>query len=73
MDEFEVWVCVNEEGEYAVGKDAEDATNGVLENHGATALRTICLKAMIARPEVTTIEVTVPDEAGETVQVAEAA
>ena len=67
MDEFE------EEGEYAVGKDAEDATNGVLENYGATALRTVCLKAMIALPVVTEVAVTVPDEAGETVQVPEAA
>jgi hypothetical protein len=69
MENVEIWICMNEEGEYEIGTSSEDAATNLLENHGAFAMRTVCMNVMMAKPELQEIEVTVPDEAGDTVTV----
>jgi hypothetical protein len=71
--EIEVWVAMNENGDYETGNDAEDPATRLQENHGAFAIRTVCLKGAMAAPKLEEIEVNIPDTAGETVAVAEAA
>lgn len=66
MANLEVWLVVDEAGDYAVGEDeslAEDAFN---ENIGsAGARRKVKLNVKIALPEAIAVDVSVPAEAGE--------
>jgi hypothetical protein len=56
-------------GEYEIGKTAEDAATNLLDNHGAFAMRTVCLNLTMAAPEVQSIDGAIPDDAGTTVSI----
>ncbi len=65
--EIELFVCMNEDGDFAVGTDSGDTATDLADNCGGVCMRTVKLKVKIAPPQITEAEVTVPDEAGETV------
>jgi hypothetical protein len=72
--ECPIFLAMNEDGDWAVNEDAQEAANSVAENNGGAAIRTIRLIVKMAPPAITEHEVDVPDEAGETKEVeAEAA
>jgi hypothetical protein len=73
MENIEIFISMNEEGEVGIGTSAEDAATNLLDNHGAFAMRTVCLNVAMAKPEMQNVDVTVPDEAGSTVVVEKAA
>jgi hypothetical protein len=67
---FNIWLAVNEDGESAVSMDgASDAREALVDESGGAAIRTVKLAVTMALPEVTEVDVEVPDEAGETQQV----
>jgi hypothetical protein len=73
--EIEILLAMNEEGGVAVGLDEDDAGERIAElasDNGTLAVRVVKLKVKMSAPQITEAEVTVPDEAGETVS-AEAA
>lgn len=65
----EVFVSINEDGDYYVGTDASEASEGLTENVGGEMCRTVKLTLSITPPAITEVAVDVPDEAGSTVQV----
>jgi hypothetical protein len=70
MENFEIWLSVNEDGNAAVSLDgADEAPEALIENSGGGAVRTVKLAVMMTRPEIAEVDVTVPDEAGEAQQV----
>jgi hypothetical protein len=69
----EIFISMNEEGEIGIGTSSEDAATNLMDNHGAYAMRTVCLNVMMAKPELQNVDVTVPDETGERVKVEKAA
>jgi hypothetical protein len=74
--EIEIWIAMNERGLATAGVDGDecedDVSNRLTEYYGGTCVRIVKLKVKMAAPAITQAEVTVPDEAGETV-IAEAA
>lgn len=65
----EFYIAINEDGEYSVDVDMDDAATKLVEDAGGNMVRVIKLTAMIAAPQVIEAEVDVPDEAGETTEV----
>ena len=68
-DPIEVWIAMNESGEYEVGPDEDVAIERFDESIGGSMRRLVRLKVVMAPPDVTEVNVTVPDEAGQTVKV----
>jgi hypothetical protein len=67
-------LAMNEDGDWSVHEDAQQAFDSVAENGGGACIRTVRLVVTMAPPEIAEVPVDVPDEAGETKQVeAEAA
>jgi hypothetical protein len=62
----EIYVALNEEGEYAVDTDEEGASTRLMENSGRFRCRIIKINAKIAPPVLIEADVDVPDEAGKT-------
>jgi hypothetical protein len=69
MQTCEIFICMNENGEFIVTTDGDEALNELMENFGATISRTVKLTVQMAAPVITEATVTVPDEVGETVSV----
>jgi hypothetical protein len=67
LHDLEIFVCLNEEGDYVVATDADDALANCQESMGGQAFRTVKLMVTMAAPEIAAVAVRVPDEAGETV------
>ena len=74
--EIEILLAIDEEGNVAVGlgKDGDfgERIAELASDHDTLAVRVVKLKVKMSAPQITEAEVTVPDEAGETVS-AEAA
>lgn len=68
-DPIEVWIAMNESGEYEVAADEDDAIERLDQKHGFQLRRLVRLKVVMSPPEVTELDVVVPDEAGQTVKV----
>jgi hypothetical protein len=67
IHDLEVFVCINEDGDYVVDLDADEVLTACIENHGGMAFRTVKLMVTMAAPEIAAVAVRVPDEAGKTV------
>jgi hypothetical protein len=68
---FAIWLAVNEDGDAAVSMDgASDARESLVDDYGGAAIRTIKLQLTMALPEITAVDLDVPDEAGEVEAVA---
>jgi hypothetical protein len=68
-DVIEVWIAMNESGEYEVGSDEDVAVERFDESIGGQMRRLVRLKVVMAPPEVTEVDVTVPKEVGQIVKV----
>jgi hypothetical protein len=64
---IEVWIAMNEDGDYVVAKDKDDAVDLFNEECGGIC-RMIRLRVTMAPPEVAEIDLDVPNEAGVTVK-----
>ncbi len=62
--QIEIWVVMNEDGEYVAATDQELAREEFDENFCGSARRVVKLNVWIAPPEVIEAEVTVADDAG---------
>jgi len=68
--EIEILLACDEEGNVAVGLAEDDFGERIAElgsDHATLAVRVVKLKVKMSAPQITEAEVTVPDEAGETV------
>ena len=66
---IEIFVAMNEDGDYETGIDDSDARDRLEENWGGASVRIVKLKVTMSPPQV--IEgptVTVPDDAGKTIE-----
>ena len=77
MHELELWLVVDADGDYAVGKDAEEACQSYRENVTNDlpdgAMRQVCVKLMVPLPKPMVVRGEVPVEhEGGTVAVVEA-
>lgn len=64
----EVWVAVNEDGDFVVVQDESEALPTLQENVGGYAARVVKITAMIEPPVVAETTIDVPDELGKTVE-----
>jgi hypothetical protein len=67
---IEVWIAMNEDGDYVVGTDENEASERFDEQIGGFARRVAKLNVKMAPPVIEEIEVDIPDTAGETIEVA---
>ena len=62
MHEIEVWVLINEAGEYEVACNQDDVESLFAGNIGGCgAQRLVCLKLKVPAPKTTVLTGTVPD------------
>jgi len=66
--EITLFVAMNEDGEWEADADASEATNRVAENSGGTMVRVVQVTLTLSPPVMSEVEGTVPDQAGETVE-----
>jgi hypothetical protein len=69
MAEIEIWIAMNETGDYEVGRDEDAAIERWDENCGGIARRLVQLRVTMSAPDVPSVDVSVPDDAGQTVVV----
>jgi hypothetical protein len=67
MPEIEVWIAMNETGDYEVGSDEDSAIERWDENCGGISRRLVRLYVTISPPDVPSVDVNVPDDAVHTV------
>jgi hypothetical protein len=65
----EVWLAMNEDGFFEVGRSEEDAAERMMETEGGRRCRTVMLEVRMLPPQVVTVTVEVPDESGHEVDV----
>lgn len=64
---LEVFLAVDPDGDWRAGDDAANAVDTYNEAYAAAHLRVVKLNVTLTLPEPTEVDVTVPDEAGQTV------
>jgi len=64
MTSIEVWIAMNEDGDYEVAKDEDDVVDLWNENVGGLSRRLVRLRVTMSAPAVTEADVNVPEEAG---------
>jgi len=69
MTSIEVWIAMNEDGDYEVAKDEDDVVDLWNENVGGLSRRLVKLKVTMSAPVITDADVNVPEEAGHAVNV----
>lgn len=62
--QIEIWVVMNEDGEYTAASEQSTAVEEFEENFSGAARRLVKLNVWIAPPDVIEAEVTVADDAG---------
>jgi hypothetical protein len=67
-NEVEVWIAMNEAGDYEVGRDEDAAIDRLEETGGGISRRLVRLRVTMAAPVVSSADVSVPDEAGQVVK-----
>jgi hypothetical protein len=72
MKTCEVFIAMNEDGDWIVETDESDAMSKLQEDAGGYHCRIVKLTVKMAPPVMTEAEITVPDEAGQTVEAAAA-
>lgn len=65
----EIYLAINEDGDYEVGDIDETAVDRLGENYGGYARRFVKIVVKITPPTIAEAEVDVPDDAGETVKI----
>ena len=63
--DFEIYVIVNDEGEYSIGKTETDAMAEMRKDLGGTRFRNVKLTATITLPILNEVPVNVPDDSGD--------
>jgi hypothetical protein len=63
---IDVWIAMNEDGEYEVAKDEDEVVELWDDNVGGLARRIVRLRVTMSAPAVADVEAYVPDEAGQT-------
>jgi hypothetical protein len=66
----ELWIAINEDGDYVVVTDENEALECLAESRGGYTARVVKITALVQPPKIDEIEVDVPDEAGETTALA---
>lgn len=69
MAEIEVWIAMNEAGDYEIGCDEDGAIERWDEKCGGIARRLVQLRVTMSAPDVPSVDLIVPDDAGQTVTV----
>jgi hypothetical protein len=69
MTSIEVWIAMNEDGDYEVAKDEDDVVDLWNENVGGLSRRLVKLRVTTSAPVVTEADVNVPEEAGQAVNI----
>jgi hypothetical protein len=69
----EIFIAMNEDGEYIVHTDESEVLNKLGEDEGGYQARVVKITVKMAPPQMTEAEVEVPDEAGETKELETAA
>ena len=62
--QIEIWIVMNEDGEYTAATDQDVAREEFDENCGGSARRVVKLNVWMTPPSVIEAEVTVDDDAG---------
>ena len=65
----EIWIAMNEDGDYVVVKDESEALEQLINDCGGYHCRIVKLAVTMAPPRATEATVDVPDEAGETTKI----
>jgi hypothetical protein len=60
----EVWIAMNESGEYGLGIDAEEASENLTANLGGLSIRLVKIMVKMTPPTHVDTDVNVPDAAG---------
>jgi hypothetical protein len=66
MTEIEIYVAMNENGDYEAATESEDATTRLIENAGGDMVRLIKIIVKMDPPVMAEVDVEVPAEAGTT-------
>jgi hypothetical protein len=69
MTSIEVWIAMNEDGDYEVAKDEDDVVDLWNENVGGLSRRLVKLRVTMSAPVVTEADVNVSEEAGQAVNI----
>lgn len=64
MHEIEVWVVVDGDGVYDVGKDEESACEQYAENVGGHGTREVCIRLTVEVPETVVVSAVLPAKGG---------
>lgn len=64
----ELFLCINEDGNWTVGTDAGDTAEELADGYGCVCIRTVKLIARIAPPDTEEAKVDIPDDVGSTVE-----
>ena len=67
------YLAINEDGDFEVATEADDAATLLADNVGGTQRRVVQIVALVTAPAESVAEVTVPDDAGRTETVEAAA
>jgi hypothetical protein len=65
----EIYIAMNEDGDFEVGINEEEASERLMEHAGGQMIRIVKIAAKMTPPAITEAAVDVPDEAGETTEV----
>jgi len=66
---IEVFIAMNEDGDWEARSDSTDAAEALVDSYGYTAARIVKIKITMNAPEITEGgEVVIADEAGETIK-----
>ncbi len=66
---LEVWVAVNEKGDYEVGTTEEQAATRSTENQDGCHCRIVKLVVLVTPPATTEVAIEVPDDIGHVVDI----
>jgi hypothetical protein len=61
---IEVYVAMNEDGDYVAGNDFGDTVDHLANSHGGLLARVVKLKVTMSPPKVEEDSLTIPDDAG---------
>jgi hypothetical protein len=67
-DPIEVWIAMDESGEYEVGPDENVAIDRLRTDTGSELFRLVRLKVVMSPPSVEEVDITISDEVGQTIK-----
>lgn len=63
---FEIYIAMNEDGDYGIGCDAGEAWEALGDNYVSRAVRTVCITCLMKPPTIETGVIEIGDDEGET-------